>query len=151
MSAWGGEGAVLWHVHRRIALRLGVGGRGATIPQAQSTMFSLESKVGVAWTFASIGGSRGVDLEARLDVGALHHAVTHLSADDPTPSSRGAWVFGCDALFQLAYHPSESLWLVGATGIGVASTELVVFVGDNEAARVSNLAWLTTLGVRASF
>jgi len=128
--------------------RIGVGGRGGEIPNAQANMKMLQGSVGAAWSFVDTGRFtatlRGDLIGSWLEVG-------HLSADDPQVAREQRWLFGTDAVLTGGFQLSASASLFAGGGIEVMFGKTDIYTHGFRVETIPPLRLIAELGLESVF
>lgn len=134
-----------------LAMRVAAGATFGDVPAAQSTLRIVTAAGGVAVQILGREPDSEWGLGARADVGAVWLQATHLSEDDPEPVSERRWLLMGDALLEGSRALSESILLVGASGVQGTSGRTFIYTHGERSATVPLFKLLLELGVRARF
>jgi hypothetical protein len=145
--------AATWYTVPHLGLRFGGLARFGEISVSQSTTFSANGSVGVAWTFGGDGGSAlgHFGIGGRVDLLAQYLSVSHLSSDDPVAARKSRWLPGADFLLEGSFHFAPSGAIVLGLGGEVVFGSTDVYVKDQLSATLTPFRAVAEIGLRARF
>ena len=142
-----------WYVVPHLGLRAGGQARFGELAVAQSTTFSANGTLGLAWNIGGDGGNAlgPFGVGGRVDALVQYVTVSHLSSDDPSPARQSRWLAGADFLAEGSFHFASSGALVVGVGGEVVFGSTDVYVKNQLSATLMPFRAVGEIGLRVRF
>ena len=113
----GGGVGFHWYVADRLSLRLGADARVGRMDKAEADLTTIAMAAGVAvhpWN-----PTRAVPFGAslRADYLVVHEEAAHFDGDELSPTTRGRWLSGFDAVAEASWFPTPEIGILAGIGM----------------------------------